>query len=342
MTRPSSLALPDSGYQYPESGVGFDTFAVSGPTHRSNMFELDRVWHQQGIDYDTGELRTSRPGGHTQLVVGMGSVSVRIFNADDQLGTVMRLETSGPRMVTGHNWDALAIDQIEAVVDELLVGVGKHFVKVPTVEQVCVRRLDLTRDFLNVRNPAATLAAIAGHHVPHATVSVNYLRQDGALQTLSRGTRDYWLSRGYDKVVEQAGRSCPPVDRSSQLRFELQLRRKGLRRHGLTTTHDLMTADLRGLTRSYFERCNYDVNTASTSASIIFEKMKEDGVTNAEIKNVQAYLFAQQHDCPFVLSKNPFQTVKALVRRYRLSPTSLGTETFERRLDFDTGVEIVE
>ncbi len=342
MTGAAALVLPDSGYQYPDSGVGFDTIAIAGPTSQSTLYELDAVWRGEEPNRETGELKALPPWGRTFIELGMASASVRINGLPNGDLAQMRIEVSAPRMLHGHNWDGLDVSLLPDVVDHMLTGIAEHFVDVPTMDQIRIHRLDLTRDFLGVRNPPATLAAIAEHSVPHATVNERYFRPSGELQTYVRGAGRYWRVRGYDKVYEQASRGQSPSERTSQLRFETELKSKWLTSRGIYTLRDVAGRDLRGVTRSFFERCRYDVNTAATSASEIFERMKTDGVTDSAIKNVQAYLFAKQHNCAPMMSKNPAAAARALVNRYRLTPSTLGTEAFERRLDFESGTEICE
>jgi hypothetical protein len=339
----SALAevLPDSGYDSPDLGVGFDTVAVKGRTSMGNMLELDRVWSQQSVDRQTGEVAQTRPGGDTQVLLGAATAKVKLFTAPDG-AAVMKVEASLPRVLLGHNWDGIPVADLDDAVDELLFRLADHFDDVPRVEDVRLTRLDLTRDFLNVRNPSATLTAIAAHPARRATTHEKFRRNGHELQTLIHGSGRYWLARAYDKVYEQRQRSAPPADRTTQLRFELQLRSKILPNLGLTTVPALMSHDLTALTKKYFERCNYEVNTAMNNADEVFARLRDEGISDAKLKNVQSYLFALEHNCSPMMGKNAFQEARALVNRHKLSPATLGATTFVRRLDFDSGWEVTE
>ena len=271
-----AVVLPDSGYESPNVGVGFDTVAVAGRTSMSNVWELDRVWSQQSVDRHTGEVTHSRPGGDTRLLLGQGSAKVKLSTTPDEGQAVMRVEASLPRVLLGHNWDGIAVQDLDDAVYELLGRLADHFDDVPRLTDVQVTRLDLTRDFLNVRNPSATLTAIASHPVQRATTNEKFRRGGQELQTLIHGSGRYWQVRGYDKVFEQRGKSTPPADRITQLRFELQLRAKLLRRLGLSTLSDVVGHDLAGLAHTYFERCNYEVNTAMSDVNEIFAYLRDD------------------------------------------------------------------
>ena len=114
--------------------------------------------------------------------------------------------------------------------------------------------LDLTRDFFHVRDPSGTLEAIAKFRVPFATFeAINKRPSDGRLQTLTRGNRNYWRVRGYDKVHEAISTASPnqrdlaravAALRPSQLRFELELKIGGLVRQRLRTVGALMRTDM--------------------------------------------------------------------------------------------------
>lgn len=130
--------------------------------------------------------------------------------------------------------------------------------------------------------------------------------------------------------------------RPQQLRFEVELRSKELRRRGITVVDDLLSSDLTGLARCYFERCRFDVNTAQTGMADFVDQLTADGVTQAQSRNLIVYLACLEHGVRPMLSRGPFEAARALANRYKLAPGSLGTSTFERRLDFDNAREVVD
>lgn len=330
----------------PDLGVGVDTLALVGPTGVNTLFELDRISHRRYLDHGTGEIIDHGHSGSHSILVGGATVGIWVW--EGRLGAEIRVQASVPHMLRGHNWDGVVPQELPLAVEILLDSVAEQLPDVPRPHEVRVSRVDLTRDFVDVRDPSATLRAIACHSMPRATINQQYLRPDGSVQTLMRGNKTHWVARGYDKSYEalHAGndglqRQLASV-RPRQLRFEVELRSKELRHRGVTTVDDLISADLTGLTRYYFERCRFDVNTAQTGMADLVERLSIDGVTSAQKRNLIVYLTCLQHDVQPLLSRGPFEEARALANRYKLAPDSLGKSTFARRLDFDQAREVID
>lgn len=340
-----SNVVPDRGHLSPDSGVGFDTIALTGPSDLSNLNELSKIWRRRSVDYSSGEIRDSLPGGVGWLDVGHARARVAVYGQ----AATMRLEVSAPRMMRGNNWDGLGLHLLGETVEFLLSSAAASLPCVPRIRDVSVTRLDLTRDFFGVRSPSATLAQIAQHPVARATVEDRHLRPDLGLQTLVRGNRNYWIVRGYDKIheiresIRSEGRDPAAVSsRPSQLRFELELKSKELKRRGLSTIQRLMEADLVQLAREHFEKCKFDVNTGEVSLNEVMTLMAAEGVSVADLRSLLVYLTCHRMGVEPLLSRHTMERSRSLANRYGLGPQSIGTATFTRRLDFDLGVELVD
>jgi GH24 family phage-related lysozyme (muramidase) len=337
-------ASTDRGDTSLDSGVGVDTLAVVGPTDVSTLYGLNRIRHERHVDQASGEVIDHGYSGSLFITVGGATVGISAW--EGRSGAEMRLQASVPHMLRGHNWDGAGPGELPRAVDRLLGSVARELPGVPAPDEVRVTRVDLTRDFQDVRSPNATLSAIARHPMPRATVNHQYLRPDGKIQTLMRGNKNHWVARGYDKFYEALQstglqRELAKV-RSQQLRFEVELRSKELRHRGITSVDDLLTADLTGIAHDYFKRCRFDVNSAQNGLADLLERLTADKVTCARQRNLLVYLMCVEYDGSAPLSRGPFEEARALANRYNLGPGSLGTSTFTRRLDFIEGREVVD
>lgn len=342
----SPQVISDSAPSTPDCGVGFDTIAVVGPTAKGGISEMQNLFFRRSIDRVTGELRDYAPGGQGWFEVGHGLVRINV-RVDKNGGAQMRMETSAPRMMRGSNWVGLPVAELTDTVDYLLRAVAEKVPSVPKLREARFTRLDLTRDFDNVRDVPATLSAIAGHVPSRLTVDVRHHRPDGRLQTLTRGNAHYWRARGYDKTYETGhGSSSPNVSSAgagpARLRFEVELKGRELQRKGLLTPDCIVNADLTRLVRYYFERCRFNVNTAQHGAAGMLEQLAADGMSPAELRNLVVYLWAEEKRVSPLLTRHALERSRALARRYDIAPGSVGTSSFTRRLDFDLGRETVD
>ena len=65
-------------------------------------------------------------------------------------------------------------------------------------------------------------------------------------------------------------------------------------------------------------------------------------ISDAKLKNLESYLFAVGHGCRPHMGKNAFEEARALANKYKISPTTLGSATYVRRLDFESGAEVTD
>ena len=84
------------------------------------------------------------------------------------------------------------------------------------------------------------------------------------------------------------------------------------------------------------------MNTAQTKDSEIFEHLENGGVTDAEHRNLLAFLSSQRWGVPHKLTRHTLERARALAKRYELHGELLGASTSTRRLDFDLGREVVD
>ncbi|WP_162799194.1 hypothetical protein [Nocardioides sp. 616] len=259
----------------------------------------------------------------------------------------MTIEFSAPTVLRGHNRDPLAVDLLADVVDLVLDDLRARLPDVPQRDQLDLQRLDLTRDFHRVPSPTAVLAALSHRVTAYAQDQANYLRPDGGMQTIVRGTKRNYLVRGYDKEYELARlarRTRNPAHRGfleawvevskGQLRFEAQLRRSELKKRGLLTMTDCVADRLEEVAEVYFERVGWSNPYGGVRVAEQLVALAKE-LRPAEYRNLLTYLHAQELGVPSGLNRNVESAARATVRKYHLMDRDDGGEL--RRLDFKDG-----
>jgi hypothetical protein len=212
--------------------------------------------------------------------------------------------------------------------------------------------LALARDLAGLHSPTTTLLAIAARHVPHARVHERQHRLDGALQSVTRGSKNEYLVRGYDKAYELLAAAGKRRDdrrepltawsaaSAGQLRYELQLRAPLLRRKGLTTMTDLNESRLDDLAREYFVKARWDAPYGGKGR--VQQKVEElrDEMTPSDWRSLCALLFCAERGIDQPLTRHVLDRVRPVVRRHNL--LDVEDEHGLRRLDFNSGVEVSE
>lgn len=346
--------LSNRGEATPVSGVGVDTISFAGPTSPAMIQQLTEQHVRRSVDLVTGEMVDKAVSGWTALSVGLGRAHVRGYYTEGNAR--VKIESSLPTMLFGHNRESLALADLEEGMAELLGAVQGRLPDLPQMHECKFTRLDLARDFHGVSNCAATLGAIQLHPVPYARPDRLYLDTQGGIATLMRGSPNEYVVRGYDKSAELAhrARSAPRgSDRRTylselaascreQLRFEAQLKSRWLRRKELRTMGDLRAVDLVALTRHLFEATHFGAETGGgDDVGSAFSRYQDAGASDADLRNLSTYLFARTHDMDPALSRHPLSRARAAARRYGLEGARNRGHEPSRRLDFDSGTEVV-
>jgi hypothetical protein len=334
----------DSGRNNPDSGVGIDTIAVSGPAS-PRMIEALREQRVRRTRDDAGRIDERRTASET-VVIGGAHVQLQAFHDTPRL----KVELSAPNVLRGHNGNAAPPDLLPDVLDAVLSDLAFWLPDVPTVEQVMLTRLDLVRDFHQVSSPSDVLAVLERRPVARISVQSTYYIPGTCLrQTIVRGTQR-WRASGYAKGPELAYHASSlrgePERRqllqewaavsSGQLRFELQLRK--LHDHpSLRCPLTVTAAQMQSIVERYFERLQWHLpyGSAHTSDTLAALGRTEPA---AQMRNLQSFLDSRRRGLPYYMSKNRKDDAMRLARRHGL----LGEDGAGvcRRLDLASGREV--
>jgi len=338
----------DRSEDAPDIGVGVDTVAVKGPASMAFLEALQHQYYEQTVDYETGELIEVRSRSSASIRVGLA----RCWVSGERHGSdvTARLEFSAPTMLRGHNRDALPTNYLIDVVDAAVTDLGRHLPGLPALELLEVQRLDLARDFHGVASPTNVLAALSSVPIRYARLHREFKRPDGSLQTLTRGSRSEWTVTGYDKSYELAERATLTRDASlehvyqswadasaGQLRFELRLQRRLLRRKGIGTLNDAV-AQSDYLARHYFRAAGWETDFGGIEHLAALLRSLRAEVTPAETRNVIVLLACRLWGVTPPLSRHSCERSLALARRFNLFSGSPGGDSW--RLDFDSGQQV--
>lgn len=344
------MGFPADRWEWsPDPGVGVDTIAIAGPTSEDLLELLRHHQIERALDLETGELTDRRRAAYTDLRLGLSNARVRGRRVG---GTCeLRLELSLPKMLTGHNRDPLGRELLREAVDAALHALAEALPDVPHVDDVWVQRLDLARDFHELNSPTLTLVALSHRHVAQAQHNHQYLRPDGSMQCLERGSIREYLVRGYAKghqLTEGARKESDPQVRrllrlwaevsAGQLRYELQLRARVLRRKGIRSMKDCTPDALEGLARAYYDKVGWAEPYGGDDR--LRQALTEllDGLKPAQGRNLLVYVFAKQLGMQPPLTRHPLDKARALAREHNLLDPCDSSPL--RRLDFDSGREL--
>ncbi len=182
-----------------------------------------------------------------------------------------RVERSLPTMAFGHNRVAVSVEQAWALVIRLYEQADEFVDWQVPPSDLSVQRLDLARDFRRIEHLDRLLTGLARLRVTRSGAPHLYFRE-GGVQTLARGVAGTWVAQLYDKHAQlrhlavttrhdptRAALLHEVADAAyGQVRFEAQLRRPALRRHGVMLMTDLTEHGLLNLREKYFRRARYD------------------------------------------------------------------------------------
>lgn len=342
----------DRARKTPVSGYGVDTIALRGPSSERFLEELPTKRFQAMYDDDDNELGEYQTSG--QAAQHVGQTIVRI-HGDRRTGQPeVAIQFSVPSVLDGHNRDAVPASKVSDVVDAVICEIQRHFVDVPPMQLFRLVRVDFARDFEQVQDPARTLHAISQLVVPRSQRDKLERGMTGRWQTLSRGNSDRWLARGYDKEMQLRDLANREPHRRAlllrvadeslgRLRWELELKADLLREKGLRTLTDLESERVDPLVEGYFERSRFnEVIGGTTRVQETMQSLIDEG-RQSDVRGVLAVLGASLAGIDVPYSPNKVQEYRVLAKNLHLSPADLiSSEREARRLDFASGLEIVE
>ncbi|GAB3452221.1 hypothetical protein AB1207_20310 [Kineococcus endophyticus] len=339
----------------PPLGVGVDTIALRGPVDEQLIplleeHRLNRV-RTNLDDPGTWTLRS----GRTTIRVGAGDVRLGV-NRRGNGPLELWIEFSMPRVLFGHNREALPLRQLSGLLAIVLNEIADELpVCDRRPDRYRITRLDLVRDFHQINDPASTLRAIARMPGARRARQVEWESRPGVTQTVERIVPQYWRTRCYDKRRElwahaqRIGGVEADILRAwshattGRLRWELQLNSRFLLANPVSTTAVGDRVELVILAEDFFYRSGFgDVLTGRpTILREALNAMVAEGRAH-EARNVVAYLTEQLLGTEPMLSHNPRDDARAVVNRLRLSPADLtDTDHLPRRLSFSDGTELV-
>lgn len=274
------------------------------------------------------------------------------------IGGMCWAEASLPKRVDGSNWQAVELDQAVEVLRELYGEACRYVSPEPArdghrFEASKVVRLDLVRDFDQVRSMGFVLDGLAG--VPQRggwKVARHADPERGRAETLAVGPKS-WRCTLYDKHAEQ---EAAPEGR---LRFEArlhaeQLRSVGAREHGGTVrvVGDLAEEKLSALRRWKFDQVGFgrEVVAVGRVQEVVFQpveagsKRDRNGLSKAEQRALWAYLTAGARGVDIGMShatESKYRRIAADLGITLAAPELLDEGRITLSLDYDRGCEVL-
>lgn len=346
--KPFESNSSDSPAKAPVLGFGIDTVRLRGRATDRLLAQLPEKRFVQMCDDRTGVLSDVQSSGYTAVAAVNTFARVR---ADMRRGfPEVAVEFSAPSVLEGHNRNPLPVRRLVEVARQVYAGVESELTGLPDFEDLRLIRLDVDRDFVNVRSISSMLEAIAKR--PASRVRRDDLRRgaDGGWQSLTRGNSGSWLAVGYGKrqqLTEAAARSNDlgrrrllqaAADTSHDtFRWELQLRRESLRKNNLNTLDEITEETIYDMSKKYFDRARFGDSIAGNSTRL---KEALTDLSPAEVRGLLALLAADLHGIPAPMGHGLEDQSRATARRLGLAPHDLDLEGgVRRRLDFDAGTE---
>lgn len=240
-----------------------DTFAFTGPVsgHRAATTRM-----KQSVDAD-GVVDQWFVSADLDLPDGRVHIEVSRLDRSQMRA---RIERSLPTMLHGHNQSPVPLAEALVLIARLFEQAAQVVDWLVPVSGLSVQRADLPRDFEQVEHLDRLLSGLARLRVPRCG-HVQHRLGGGVVQTLVREIPGAWRAQMYDKheQLRHLAMTTRDPDLSAvlhsvadtavgQVRFEAQLRREALRRHGVSTMADLNEDTLLAIREHYFRRCRYD------------------------------------------------------------------------------------
>lgn len=342
----------DSGEESHASGVTVDTITVRFPATTTLLELLPIARVDRLVDDDTGEIYDRTSGGEYGQQVGLEVV--KLYASSRSGSPRARVTFSAPKLLHQHNAVGAALSLIPDCVDAVLSELGTELSDIPSWRDVEVVRLDLVRDFTGLTDVRGTLQSLAELHVPRVRRHArDYAEDDGRLVYVRKGFARSWKVRCYDKehqLREVAQRhpatrslylTCAEVS-EGLLRYENELTRDLIHRKGLSTVAALEDEKaLVDLAKHHFDLSNLGAVTGSGRPLRGLLADLRASKRNADARNLLVYLSSQALGEPAMLSRHALDRARALARRHQLTGDVFTDAAQPRRLDFESGTELV-
>lgn len=282
----------------------------------------------------------------------VGQTHVRV-NCNSRTGPLeVAMEFSGPMVRHGSNIRGLALHELSDVITLVVETMAEDLPGLIRPEAMRIIRLDLVRDFTDIGDASAILAALARLPSTGRYRQETHSRPDAPthVQTLTRGVPKRWRANGYDKVHEQDELAVRRQEARSQrshkegpshLRWEVQLLHRTMRT--LRAEHGRLVEGssqlLGGIAAAYFERSEFN-RCFNGGSTVLVELMRElaetrDGKRHAQ--TIAAYYVAEISGVE-MQSHNTVDTARRLLRDRGLTVADLiSSPGAPARLDFSTG-----
>jgi hypothetical protein len=343
----------DSGEDSPDLGVTVDTISVRFPATEDLLAQLPYARQERLADDETGVIYEQTRGGEYGQQVG--HEVVRLYASSRTGSPQARVTFSAPKMLNMHNTFGCDLKVIPDCVDAVLLNLSDELSDIPSWRDVEVVRLDLVRDFSGLSDVRSTLNAIADLPVARAKRhSREHALADGRLVYFRKGFTRSWKVRGYDKAhhLSEAAIKAHQDSRdiynawaaasTGRLRYEVELARDLLHRRGLSTVTALEDdRALVALAREYFELGNFGALTGTGRPLAKLLSELRGAKRQADARNLLVYLASQALGEPPPLNRHAFESSRALARRHQLSSEVFTNNGEPRRLDFETGRELL-
>lgn len=310
---------------------GVETFGVVVPLHTRRVRRRgawrDEVTHAVHVGAQLG------PKGW------YGKVETNPSRYDDPEGCTLTLPDQLPR-------------HIEAMAELAC----EHLNPAPPIEEWAVARVDVARDYRDVADPAATLAALLPLRRPYARRVLMYADPAlGGAQTLAAGS-GAGITRLYDQHAAYAAKGAP----AGSLRWEVQARKDWASKCGITTTATLTPHTVTELAARRWDwsrmgaSVEHEVTVASRIAAMVCQHKRGprgaricgcDGLTQAAADRLLGEIVRES--CGVTGFTGRTTTWRYQRLRDELSAViapalrhGQATTVIARRLDFTTGREL--
>lgn len=317
--------------------VGCDRLSVSFPIDAHNPDPTD--WNSS---------TTIGPGTPNESENWGGSVKVNkvpVFVGASFIGAVAKwfgkVEFNPSRVLDPDGWAVVSVPEAVEVLGEVVDEAARRMLSpaVPSIDQMKVKRVDLTRDF-EVDRGEFYLRGLGS--VPRPWARQNFTHHDpkrGNAQTLMVGSGAGYV-RLYDKCAETDGRAP-----AGTLRWELEGKSAWASNYGgVKTVADLRQGIRVGqLAENRWRWSGMGVEVAARSRMV--EKVKRSGLSPAKQRGFIGWLtmMAEGEESP--LGSQAAAEYRKLARTLgvTLGPDKLDESTggFVGRLDFDSGREVL-
>ncbi len=270
--RVSSAALFADSASTPDAVPLIDTIRVRGEV-RGHRIPHQTIRRHEHVNGDATEWLIS-------AIVPLPQAILRVERHRTGGGMVAVIERSMPTLREGHNVTPTSVSAAHLHIANLHLQAAEWVDWLVPSSDLSITRLDLVLDFTGVTDLNHLLSGLAALRVSRVKYSAVYRDGErGGAQTLARGPiSGGWRCSLYDKHAQMMHLAKTESDPRrgdwlrdkaercrGQVRFEVQLRSKLLRRKGMATMRDLDAEHLLRLREEYFHRVRFETPIAGAS-----------------------------------------------------------------------------